>query len=76
MPFPDCLGLELNEASRLLKSCGADFHVKTAAPFFGGRPKEAPEGPLTVIGQKEEGKALVLTVCAVPPEGDEHERKR
>ncbi len=75
MRFPDCLGLEINEASRLLRSRGADFRVKTAFPFFKGEPKKAPEGPLMVIGQKEEDGALALTVCAVPPEGDEHERK-
>ncbi len=75
MLFPDCLGLELSQASRLLESCGAAFHVKNASPFFAGRPKEAPEGWLMVIGQKEEQGIVVLTVSSVPFEGDEHVRK-
>ena len=78
MLLPDCLGYRLNIASQMLKDCGAAFVVKNASPFYKGLPKEDPklqDGELYVIAQKTEGDLCVLTVCAVPKEGDEHDGK-
>lgn len=75
MQIPDCLGLEIESASQLLVSWGISYSVEKSQPFYKGAPKEGPEGPLRVIGQREQEGTAVLTVCAVPPEGDEHVRK-
>jgi len=76
MLFPDCLGLKLSEAKRLLESFELLYQIKEIKPFFKGKPKETVlSGIPMVIGQKSEENSVILTVCQVPEEGDEHARK-
>ena len=59
--FPDVLGMELHDATALLKAEGLAFIITETKPT----KKEPADGALRVIRVQRRDQALMLTVCKI-----------
>ncbi len=74
MELPDCVGLKLERAERLLKELGTPFETAELKPFFRGRPEEPAEGELRVVRQESGPDGSVKLFVNSLPYGKEDAR--